>query len=94
MKISNALRVRRARVARWTAAIAAAGALVLTPIAAVATGLDDDPAPSGWPSVAEPADSNSTVSDPRPTNPPTVAKPPEGEASDPTVLSWPGPQQQ
>jgi hypothetical protein len=88
------LHIFRAPVVRWTAAIAAAGALVLTPIAAVATGLDDDPAPSSWPTVAEPADSNSTASDPQPTNPPTVAKPPEGEASDPTVLSWPGPKQQ
>jgi hypothetical protein len=88
------LRVRRAQVARWTAAIAAAGALVLMPIAAVATGLDDDPAPSSWPSIAKPADSNGTGSDPRPTNPPTVAKPQDGAASDPTVLSWPGPKQQ
>lgn len=86
---------------RWTprthtarCVLAVAAVLALTPVAAAATGLDDDPQPTNWPVIAEPRDANSGQSDPRPLNPPTVAEPAQGEGIDPAPPDWPAPVEQ
>jgi hypothetical protein len=91
MKATN---VSWRRATAWVVAAAALCALAFTPLVAAAVGLDEDPSPSSWPTVAEPPDANSNESDPKPTDPPTVVQPPVGEGTDPTAPDWPGPQEQ
>lgn len=81
----------RAAVARWVLAGVAAAMLVLSPVAAAAAGLEDDPKPTDWPVVKEPTKLSNSGSDPRPLDPPAVAKPPSGQGNDPKPVDWPAP---
>lgn len=74
--------------------VLAIGVLVSSPVAAVATGLDDDPGPVEWPTVSEPTDTNGGGTDPQPLAPPTVEKPETGSGTDPNPIEWPGPEEQ
>ncbi|TWD80505.1 hypothetical protein FB561_1583 [Kribbella amoyensis] len=68
--------------------------LALAPAVAVAGGLEDDPTPSDWPTIAAPVDDRGGASDPMPEAQPTVAKPNEGSSNDPQPSDWPTPVQQ
>jgi hypothetical protein len=68
-------------------------AVAVAPISAGAAGLDEEPTPTSWPTVDQPAGPVGQ-SDPRPVSRPTVDKPETAQGSDPRPNTWPAPDQQ
>lgn len=66
-------------------------AVLVLAVPAVTAAAEDDPAPTDWPTIAKPVDSDSGSSDPQPASRPTVSPPQLDSNDDPTPPDWPAP---